>query len=91
MASTASASSTPLHDKEWLSRIWKEALCRRTDCVDVFDGTKLKQMADELGFWAFRVDTVFPEETHTRLVNLTDTAFHLDSGVSEVMHRTTPR
>ena len=44
-------------------------------------------MADELGFWAFRVDKVFPEETHTRLVNLIDTAFHLDSWVSDVMHK----
>ena len=59
--------------------------------MDVFDGTKLKQMADELGFWAFRLDNVFPEETHTRLANRIDTAFHLDVGVSEVMHRTTPR
>ena len=59
--------------------------------MDVFDGTNLKQMADELGFWAFRVDNVFPEETHTRLVNLINTACHPDSGVSEVMHRKTKR
>ena len=48
----------------------RDPIYRRKDCADVLDGTNLKQMADELGFWAFRVDHVFPEETHTRLVNL---------------------
>ena len=33
------------------------------------------------------MDNVFPEETHTRLVNPIQVAFHPDSGVSEVMHR----
>ena len=51
----------------------------------MLDGTNLEQMADELGFLAFPVDNVFPEETHTRVVNLINTAFHPDSGVSEVM------
>ena len=35
--------------------------------MDLLKGTNVQPMADDLGFWAYRLDNVFPEDMHNRL------------------------
>ena len=44
-------------------------------------------MADELGFWAYRLDNAFPADMHNRLVTLMNKSFNPTKGVSEAMRR----
>ena len=56
---------------DWFSCTWKKALQKRRDCaVDLLRGTKLQRMADELGFWAYRLENAFPADMHNKLVTL---------------------
>ena len=67
MASSATASSSGAsHKMDWLSITWQRAL-QRCDVVDLLKGTNLQPMADDLGFWAYRLDNVFSEDMHNRL------------------------
>ena len=75
MASSATASSSGASQKtDWLSITWQRAL-QRCDVVDLLKGTNLQPMADDLGFWAYRLDNVFPEDMHNRVVILMHEAF----------------
>ena len=58
-----------------------------THVVDLLTGTKLQPMADELGFWAYRLDNAFPSDMHNKLVTLMNESFDPTKGVSEVMRR----
>ena len=87
MASSAIASSSDASQKmDWLSITWQRAL-QRCDVVDLLKGTNLQPMADDLGFWAYRLDNVFPEDMHNMLVIMMNEAFNPRRGVSETMHR----
>ena len=50
-------------------------------------GTKLQPMADELGFWARRLDNAFPADMHNGLVTLMNESFDPHRGASETKHR----
>ena len=84
MASNAAASNRgeAQNTADWLSCAWKKALQKRRDVVDMLKGTKLQPMADELGFWAYRLDNAFPADMHNR-----QESFDPTKGVSEVMRR----
>ena len=49
---------------DWLTMTWQKAL-QRGDVVDVLKGTLVEPMADDLSFWAYRLDNVFPEDMTT--------------------------
>jgi hypothetical protein len=49
---------------DWLSITWQKTLQRRVDAMAVLKCTFVAPMADELGFWAYRLDNVFPEDMH---------------------------
>ena len=44
-------------------------------------------MADEVGFWAYRLDNAFPADMRNRLVTLMNESFDPTKGVSEFMRR----
>ena len=86
MASRAAASSrgeaqnTSVSD--WLSCTWQKALQERRDgAVDLLRGTNLQPMAEELGFWAYRLENAFPEDMHSKLVTLMNESFDPTKGV----------
>ena len=67
MASSATASSSGASkNMDLLSITWQRAL-RRVDVVEVLKGTLVAPMADDLSFWAYRMDHVFPEDMHNTL------------------------
>ena len=75
MASSATASSRGASQKmDWLSITWQRVL-QRCDVVDLLKGTNVQPMADDLGFWAYRLDHVFPEDMDNRRVILMNEAF----------------
>ena len=88
MVSSAAASSRgeAQHTADWLSVTWKKALQKRRNVMDTWKGTKLQPMADELGFWAHRLDNAFPPDMHDRLITLMTQSFDPTKGVSEVLH-----
>ena len=73
----------PLHPtraKHRTTPIGCHALCRRPfqkrrDAVDLLKGTNLQPMAEDLGFWAFRLENAFPSDMHNRLVTLMNQSF----------------
>ena len=70
MASSAAASSRgEAHNTaDWLSCTWKKAIQKQRDgVVDLLRGTKLQPMADELGFWAQRLEHAYPADMHNKL------------------------
>ena len=77
MASSAAAFSRgeAQNTADWLSESWKQALQKRRGVVGMLKGTKLQPMADELGFWAYRVENAFPPDMHDRLVTLMTQSF----------------
>ena len=86
MASRAAASSrgeaqnTSISD--WLSCTWQKALQERRDgAVDLLRGTNLQPMAEELGFWPYRLENAFPEDMHSKLVTLMNESFDPTEGV----------
>ena len=90
MASSAAASSRgEAHNTaDWLSWTWKKALHKRHGgLVDLLRGTKLQPMADELGFWAYRLENAFLAHMHHRLVTLLNELFDPTKGVCETMRR----
>ena len=90
MASSAAAASRgEAHNAaDWLSCTWKKAVQERRDAVvDLLRGTKLQHMADELGFWAYRLANAVPEDMFNKLVTLMNESFDPTNGVSEVMRR----
>ena len=48
--------------------------------MDLLKGTNLQPMADDLGFWAYRLDNVFPEDMRNRLVILMNEACNPSMG-----------
>ena len=91
MASSATASSSGTsRNMDWLSITWQRAL-ERADVVDVLKGTLVERMADDLNFWAYRLDNVFPEDTRNTLTMMMNAAFDPHRGISETMHRKTKR
>ena len=53
--------------------------------------TLVAPMADELGFWAYRLDNVFPEDMHKTLTTMAREASDPRTGISETMHKNTKR
>ena len=47
-------------------------------------------MADELGFWAYRLDNAFPADMHNKLVTLMNESFVPTKGVCEATRRKKP-
>ena len=70
MASIAVASSMceAQNSADRLSGTWKKALRNRHYVVDMLKGAQLQPMADDIGFWAYRLDNAFPADTHNRFV-----------------------
>ena len=64
---------------DWLSVTLQRALQRRAS-VNLLKGTSVQPMADELGFWAYRLDNAFPEDMHNSLVILMNETFDPHSG-----------
>ena len=95
MASRAAASSKEAAQNtvsDWLSCAWQKALQERRDgVVNLLRRTKMQPMADELGFWACRLDNVFPEDVHNRLVILMNEACDPDRGFLRVCTERTMR
>ena len=89
-SATATSSGTSLN-MDWLSITWQKALQRRVDALDVLKDTLVAPMADELGFWAYRLDNVFPEDMHKTLTTMAREAFDPRTGISETMHKNTKR
>ena len=91
MASSAAAFSRgeAQNTADWLSDSWKQAIQKRRDVVDMLKGTKLQPMADELGFWAYRLENAFPADMHNKLVTLMNESFDQTKGVCETMQRKT--
>ena len=69
MASSAAASNSgeAQNTADLLSRAWRQALRKQRDVVDMLKGAKLQPMADELGFWAYRLDNAFPADMRNKL------------------------
>ena len=87
MTSSATATSSGTYNfMVWLAITWQRAL-QRADVVDVLKGAPVERMADDLSFWAYRLDNVFPEDMHNRLVILMNETFKPRRGVSETMNR----
>ena len=59
--------------------------------MDVLKGTVVQPMADDLGFWAYRLDNVFPEDMHNTLTMLVNAAVDPRRGISETMHSKSKR
>ena len=53
--------------------------------VDLLRGTKLQQMAGDLGFWAYRLENAFPADMHNKLATLTKESFDPELGAYETM------
>ena len=49
--------------------------------MDLLRGTNLQPMAEELGFWAYRLENAFPEDMHSKLVTLMNESFDPTKGV----------
>ena len=50
-------------------------------------GTNLQPMAEDLGFWAFRLENAFPSDMHNNLVTLMSQSFDPTKGGCETMRR----
>ena len=89
MASSAAASSRgeAQNAANWLSDSWKQALQKRRGVLDMLKGTKLQPMADELGFWAYRLENAFPADMRNKLVTLVNQSFDPIKGCCETMRR----
>ena len=89
MASSAAASSRgeAQNTADWLSGSWKQALQKRRDVVGMLKGTKLQPMADELGFWAYRLDNAFPADMRNKLATLTNESFDPTKAVRGTMRK----
>jgi hypothetical protein len=72
-----------------LDSFWKGALLKKDGVVDLLKGTgRLEQMAEELGFWAVRLDNVFKEDVHAWLAKKMVDSFDPEAGgVSETIGR----
>ena len=84
MASGAAASNKgeAPHDPDWLSCTRKKALKKRcNDVLDMLRGTNLQPMAEDLGFWVYRLENAFPADMHNRLVTLINQSFDPTKGV----------
>ncbi|MFM7984014.1 MAG: hypothetical protein ACKPKO_32285, partial [Candidatus Fonsibacter sp.] len=62
-----------------LASAWKEGL--QLHCVaDVLKGSKLEEIANDLCFWAYRLDGGFPADMRNRLVTLMNAPFDPTKG-----------
>ena len=48
--------------------------------MDLLRGTNLQPMADELGFWAYRLENAFPADMRNKLVTLMYQSFDPTNG-----------
>ena len=55
--------------------------------VDLLRGTKLQQMAGDLGFWAYRLENAFPADMRNKLVALMHESFDPTKGVCETLRK----
>ena len=59
---------------------FQKALQKRRDVVDLLRGTNLQPMAEDRGFWAFRLENAFHFDMHNRLVTLMNQSFDPTKG-----------
>ena len=64
-------------DRSVVSQVADGLATRRHDVVDLLRGTSAQPMADQLGFWAYRLDNAFPADMRNRLVILMHESFDI--------------